>query len=113
MLTTFRRNGQPVSTPVSIAVHGGRVYFVTAMDSGKARRAARCEKVRLALCSLGGAVAGEPVDGQVRLLEGPARRQVRRVLRPTGALFWSYLLYRAQGKRLGLYEVTLGEAATD
>jgi hypothetical protein len=29
LLTTYRRGGDPVATPVSLAVAGGRVYFVT------------------------------------------------------------------------------------
>ena len=38
LLTTYRRNGQAVTTPVSIAVWAGGVYFVTPAASGKARR---------------------------------------------------------------------------
>ena len=38
LLTTYRRNGEPVATPVSIAVRAGGAYFVTSATSGKARR---------------------------------------------------------------------------
>ena len=108
LLTTFRRNGNPISTPVSVAIHAGRAYFVTADDSGKARRLAGCSRVRLVPCTAGGIVRGETVSGEAQLLEGAARRRVRRLLRPpTGPLFWSHLLYRAQGKTMNLYEIAL------
>jgi len=34
VLTTYRRDGTGVSTPVSIAIRGGLVHFVTATNSG-------------------------------------------------------------------------------
>ena len=38
LLTTYRPGGEAVATPLSVAVANGKVYFVTASDSGKARR---------------------------------------------------------------------------
>ena len=40
LLTTYRPGGEAVATPLSVAVANGKVYFVTASDSGKARRLA-------------------------------------------------------------------------
>jgi uncharacterized protein len=102
MLTTFRRDGQEVSSPVSIALNGDRAYFVTAIDSGKAKRLANNPAVTLAPCTVGGTLLGEAVGGEARPLDGPGRR---RFLRPTGTLFWSYLLYRVRGKTMRVYEV--------
>lgn len=47
LLTTFRRSGEGVSTPVSSTV-GDDVYFVTAVDSVKAKRLARNDAVTIA-----------------------------------------------------------------
>ncbi|MGH3978338.1 MAG: PPOX class F420-dependent oxidoreductase [Pseudonocardiaceae bacterium] len=105
LLTTYRRNGDPVPTPVSIVLDGGRAYFVSAVDSGKAKRLVRNPHVTLAPCTTNGEVLGEPVGARVRLLEGAERRQVRRLLRrPTTAMFWSYVGYRLGGKTMNLYE---------
>ena len=38
LLTTHRRNGDPVATPVNIAVEGDRAFIRTYDKSGKARR---------------------------------------------------------------------------
>jgi len=103
LLTTFRRSGEGVATPVSIALEAERAYFVTAAGSGKATRLARCDRVRLAPCTARGTTLGEALDGRARLLEGTAR--LRRLLRPTGPLFVSFLLYRLQGNTMNLYEV--------
>lgn len=105
LLTTFRRSGDGVSTPVSVALAAGCVYFVTAATSGKAKRLAHCGRVTLAPCTVSGLPLGETVNGQALLLEDTARRHVRRVLRPTGPLFWSFMLYRLRGNAMNLYEV--------
>jgi uncharacterized protein len=105
LLTSYRRNGQQVATPVSISLAGGRAYFVTAVDSGKARRLAHDPRVLLAPCTVGGERLGADVPGRARRLQGGARRARPMLLRPTGPLFWSWLLYRLRGKTMALYEV--------
>ena len=108
LLTTFRRSGAPVATPVSIVADGDRAYFTTAVDSGKARRIASNAAVTLAPCTTAGEVMGRTVAGQARLLPGtdPVRRDL---LRPTRALFWSHLMYRLRRRPMGLYEVMLAD----
>ena len=108
MLTTFRRGGEGVGTPVSVAVEDDRVYFVTPADSGKAKRLAANPNVTIAPCSPTGKVLGDAVAGRARLLQGDERRRVRRLLAPTRSLFWSWLMYRLRGKTMLLYEVTPG-----
>jgi uncharacterized protein len=68
LLTTFRASGEGVATPVSIALEGGRAYFVTAADTGKVKRLAREPRVTLAPCTVSGKVVGETVSGQARTL---------------------------------------------
>ena len=107
LLTTYRPGGEAVGTPLSIAVAGDKVYFVTAADSGKARRLAHTARVTLAPCSLGGKVTGEAVAGRARRLDPEERRRVAKgLLKPTGPLFWSLVVYRLlHGKKMELYEV--------
>jgi PPOX class probable F420-dependent enzyme len=105
LLTTFRPSGEAVSTPVSVALRSGRAYFVTAAGSGKTRRLARCERVDLTPCTVTGAPMGNiTVAGRGRPLEGAAARALG-LLRPTGPLFWSWLLYRLRGHSMRFYEV--------
>jgi uncharacterized protein len=106
LLTTFRRGGEAVGTPLSIAVADGKAYFVTASDSGKARRLADNPEVTLAPCTVGGKVTGDTVAGRARLLEPSERRRAAKgLLKPTEGLFWSLVAYRLQGKKMVLFEV--------
>jgi hypothetical protein len=63
LLTTYRRGGAAVATPVSIAVAAERAYFVTPADSGKAKRLAGCNRVQLAPCTVGGTRWARPSTG--------------------------------------------------
>ena len=106
LLTTYRPGGEPVGTPVSTAVAGGKAYFVTASDSGKARRLAGNPEVTLAPCTVSGKVTGETVMARARLVDREERERVTKgLLKPTGGLFWSLLAYRLfGGKRMVLFE---------
>jgi PPOX class probable F420-dependent enzyme len=106
LLTTFRRGGEAVATPLSIALADGRAYFVTALDSGKARRLAHTARVTLAPCTISGRVTGETVAGRARRLDPEERKRTAKgLLKPTGGLFWSLVMYRLQGKNMVLFEV--------
>ena len=107
LLTTFRPGGEAVGTPLSIAVNGDKAYFVTAGDSGKARRLADTDRVTLAPCKVNGTVTGETVPGRARRLTPSERRTAAKgLLKPTRGLFWSLLAYRLfYGKKMELYEV--------
>jgi uncharacterized protein len=107
LLTTFRPGGEAVGTPLSIAVNGDKAYFVTASDSGKARRLAHTDRVTLAPCTVGGKLTGGAVEGRARRLSRDERRTTSKgLLRPTGGLFWSLVAYRLfHGKKMELYEV--------
>ncbi|GGM88602.1 PPOX class F420-dependent oxidoreductase [Terrabacter tumescens] len=55
-LTTFRRSGEPVSTPVWVALDGGELVVVTVDPSGKLKRLAHTSRVELRPCDLRGRV---------------------------------------------------------
>src|SRR5262245_45836713 len=107
LLTTFRDGGEAVGTPLSIVLAGDKAYFVTASDSGKAKRLTRTDRVTLAPCTLVGKITGDTVHGRARRLDPDERRTTSKgLLKPTGPLFWSLVTYRLfYGKRMELYEV--------
>jgi PPOX class probable F420-dependent enzyme len=55
-LTTFRRSGEPVSTPVWVALDGAELVVVTVDPSGKLKRLAHTARVELRPCDLRGRV---------------------------------------------------------
>jgi PPOX class probable F420-dependent enzyme len=74
-VTTFKRDGTPVSTPVWVARDDGRLLIHTGAQSWKVRRIRRDNHVRVAGCSFNGKVHGEVFDGEATILTDTARVQ--------------------------------------
>ncbi|MGB3683302.1 MAG: PPOX class F420-dependent oxidoreductase [Rubrobacteraceae bacterium] len=71
-LTTFRKSGDPVSTPLWFALHEGRLHATTEPDSGKMKRIRNNPSVLLAPCNAWGKEKGPRVEGIARPVEdGP------------------------------------------
>ncbi len=81
-LTTFKRDGTPVSTPVWVVSDDGRRLLVwSAADTWKVKRIRRDPHVRVAGCDFNGNVHGEVVEGAARLLPASDGPLVDRLLR--------------------------------
>lgn len=72
-ITTFKRDGTPVSTPVWVAADDGALLVYSEADSWKVRRIRRDPHVRLAPCSARGAVRGEPAEGEATIEDDTSR----------------------------------------
>jgi uncharacterized protein len=72
-LTTFRKDGRAVASPVWHAIDGGEVLIVTEPGSGKVKRLRNSGRVVLAPSDIRGRVpAGAPsFEGTARLVEDP------------------------------------------
>ncbi|MFF7177914.1 PPOX class F420-dependent oxidoreductase [Streptomyces sp. NPDC008121] len=102
-LTTFRRNGTGVATPVWYAVEGDELYAWTRTDSWKVKRLRNDPRVTVAVCDLRGNVAPDATAtaGTARLLTGEELRQVRKLLaRKYTWQFW-FVDWPAMVARLG------------
>ena len=80
LLTTFRRDGTGVSTPVwVVALDGDSVGFWTSSGSGKAKRLAHTSRVTAQPCDARGRVrAGtEPIEATARLVTGEELETIR------------------------------------
>lgn len=62
-LTTYRRDGDKVPTPVSFVQRDGHVYVWTMVTSGKVKRLRNNPNVALAPCKVGGEALGPYVEG--------------------------------------------------
>ena len=67
-VTSFKRDGTGVATPVWFVSDGGRLLALTDAHSGKARRMRREPRVVVAPCRANGKLRGEPVPARVELL---------------------------------------------
>ena len=66
-LTTFRKDGTPVATPVWVVRDGDALLVLTQSASGKAKRLRHDPRVLVAVCDARGAVRGEQWAGTARL----------------------------------------------
>ncbi|WP_433053264.1 PPOX class F420-dependent oxidoreductase [Dactylosporangium sp. CS-033363] len=79
LVTTFRRDGTPVPTPVWAARDGDALMVWTAAGSGKVKRIRRDGTVTVAPCTVRGKPTGEPVPGHATVLGpdgGPVVREL-------------------------------------
>ena len=67
-LTTFRKTGQAVTTPVWFAISLGTIYVETHADAGKLKRLRHTARVTLAPCTYSGKVTGSVIAGNARIL---------------------------------------------
>jgi uncharacterized protein len=80
LLTTFRRDGRPVPTPVWAARDGQSLVVWTAAGSGKVTRIRRNGTVTLAPCTARGRPTGDPVDGRAELLDAAGAERSRELI---------------------------------
>jgi len=74
-LTTFRKSGQAVTTPVWFAQEGDKIYVYTGTSSGKVKRIAHTAKVTVAPCTMSGGLLGEAVEAKARILQTAEERR--------------------------------------
>ena len=80
LLTTFRRSGEPVSTPVwVVGLDGDEVAFWTSSGSGKAKRLVHTPRVTVQPCDARGRVKQdtEPIDATARVVTGDELEAIR------------------------------------
>lgn len=110
VLTSYRKDGTPVGTPVSIVVRGDHAYFRTYDKAFKARRLARNPEVEIAPSTTRGRVTGPAVRGRARLLTAEEARPIRGLLARKHPFLQGFavpLFHRMKHYRTLHYEVTL------
>ncbi|MFC4128556.1 PPOX class F420-dependent oxidoreductase [Nocardia rhizosphaerae] len=82
LLTTFRKDGSPVGTPVWAVARDGKLFVWTVTDSWKVKRIRRNPEVTVQPCDARGNPKGDAVvGGTARLLDGAETERVRSLLR--------------------------------
>ena len=90
-LTTFRKNGEPVTTPVWFAQDGDKLYVMTDTNTGKVRRIHHNAQVEVAPCTINGDLLGTSLEAMaVILLDDQKSRANRALLRKYG---WQKPIY--------------------
>lgn len=80
-VTTYRRDGTAVATPVWVAQDGEDVVFWTVTGSAKVKRIRNNPSVTVAACDYRGNVRGDAVKGVAVVLSDEETERVRGLLR--------------------------------
>jgi PPOX class probable F420-dependent enzyme len=80
VLTTYKRDGTPVPTPVSIAFDGDRAFFRSYDQAWKTKRLRNNARVEIAPATLRGKPTGPAVGARATLLTGAEAQVAARAL---------------------------------
>lgn len=79
-LTTYRRDGSPVSTPVWFVEDGGRLFVTTAADSYKAKRLRQNPAAMVSPCTARGVPTADAIPVVVGFLPAGEHDRVDRLM---------------------------------
>ena len=111
-LTTFRKTGAPVPTPVGFLVDDGKLFVLTPRDSGKVKRIRATASVTVAPCDNAGRVpaGASTAEGTARLLDAAGTARVRGLMVRRFPIAWPIFAWNrltGRGDRLVGIEVAL------
>src|SRR5436305_14279715 len=115
ILTSFRRNGMGVGSPVGTVASQGKRYFMTAADTWNVKRLASSPRVTVAPGTFKGEALGPALEGTARRLTGSEFKRARDLLR-VGVLghFWGFIFdLRYPGDKTAVYEISLVAEGVD
>ncbi|RAG86091.1 PPOX class F420-dependent oxidoreductase [Streptacidiphilus pinicola] len=112
-LTTYRKDGTPVATPVWGVVDDGRLYVWTEAGSWKVKRLRRDPRVTVVPCDVRGRIAPDAPEatGTGRLLDAEGTEKVRRLMGRKYLMFrlgdtWSNLTGRRRRHPIATVEIS-------
>jgi PPOX class probable F420-dependent enzyme len=110
LLTTFKRDGTPVGTPVNLVVEDGHAFFRTYEETWKFKRLARNRHVEVAPSTFQGRPTGPSIPAEARLLEGAEDRHAADLIDAKHRLFQGLfvrMVHRLARYHTRHFEVTL------
>ena len=115
ILTSFRRNGMGVGSPVGTVASQGKLYFMTPAVTWKVKRLVSNPRVTVAPGTFKGEVLGPAIEGTARRLSGKELKRARDLLR-IGVVgrFWAFIFdLRYPGDKTAVYEISLVAEGVD
>lgn len=80
LLTTYRKNGDAVPTPVWFAAEHGKLYVMTIGNAGKVKRIRNQARVTLTPCAQNGKALGPSIEAQAHELSADAFPHAKNLL---------------------------------
>ncbi len=67
-LETYRKNNEPVKTPVWFVIKNDLIYVVTRDQTGKVKRLRNNQQVKIATCNFKGKIKGQWISATAKIL---------------------------------------------
>jgi len=115
LLTTYRRNGAPVGTPVNIAVEGARAFVRTWDTAWKLKRIRNNPEIEIAPSTFRGKPTGPAIRARARVLNGAESAHAGQALARKHPILHGVLvplIHRLRGNRTVHIEVTPVDAGS-
>ena len=104
-LTTFRKTGVGVPTPVWFGEEDEKLYVMTRSDMGKSKRIRNNPQVRVASCAIRGKVTGPEFAATARMLPPEDFLRARKTLT---SKYWLAKLTAPFSRADAFFEITFG-----
>lgn len=104
-LTTFRKTGATVATPVWFAQDGNRLVMTTSATAGKIKRIRNNPRVTVAPSDMRGKVLGDAISALARILQGDEAVVAENLLKKKYGLQWTMFNFSDKAGRIYL-EIT-------
>ena len=95
-LTTYRKDGTPVATPVWLVRDGDTLRVITQSDSGKAKRIRNNPQVLLAPCDARGNLKGDSIAGTAALQDPTETARTASLVEKRYGLLGRLLMWRSR-----------------
>lgn len=104
-LTTFRKNGIGVATPIWFGEDDGKLYVMTRSDMGKMKRIWNNPQVKVAPCTIWGKVTGAEFAATARVLPPEEHTRARQTV---NRKYWAARLSSIWSRADAFVELTFG-----
>lgn len=104
-LTTFRKSGAGVPTPVWFGEEDGKLYVMTRGDMGKTKRIRNNPQVKVAPCTMRGKVTGSQFAAQAHILPREEHQHARESI---NRKYWMARIPLVWSRTDTYFEITFG-----
>ena len=99
LVTTYRKDGRAVPTPVWVVRDGEHLAIWTERHAGKVKRIRRDRTVLVGTCDVRGRLTGEQVPGQASIMDAAGTERVRALLKRKYGLLGHLALWGSRLRR--------------
>jgi hypothetical protein len=104
-LTTFRKTGAGVPTPVWFGEEDGKLYVMTRSDMGKTKRVRNNRQVKVAPCTIRGKVTGPEFAAIAHILPPEEHKRARQTI---NRKYWMARIPLVWWRTDTYFEITIG-----